>query len=156
MAKGGEGVMREQWAHGIAEDDFILSDDNRFNSMEEACAAGEAEALMGGLDTYFVGRLGWLDFSDLANFPDDIAQLVIDCMADEAYDLYGCDAENEFTSAVSRKDHDALEKAILDTIKTWCGTLEKKGCRLVEDPVEYPVTGFVNDKEGGSESCQTS
>ena len=148
--------MAEQWAHGIAEDDFILGDDNKFNSKEEACAAGEAEAIALGLDAYFVGRIGWLDFADLTNFPDDIAQFVIDCMTDEAYYLYGCDAENEFTSAVSRKDHDALEKAILDTIKAWCGTLEKKGCYVVEDPVEYPVTGFVNDKEGGSESCQTS
>ncbi|WP_321822900.1 hypothetical protein [Pyramidobacter piscolens] len=131
--------MPEQWVRGIAEDDFILGDDNRFDSKEEACAAGEAEAIKLGLDTYFVGRIKWLDFAELIDFPDDITQIVIDCMAEEANDSWGCDAEDAFANAVSLCDQSALERDLFAVIAKWCKSLRVNGCFVVTDIEEFAV-----------------
>lgn len=131
--------MRERWVYGFSEDDFVLDDSNNFGSKQEACASGELEAVKLGFDSYFVGRAERLDFVDLITFPDDIAQVVIDCMAEEVNDMWGCDTEYEFLNAISPKDRNALEKGLLDAIKTWCGTLEKKGCFVVTDIEEFIV-----------------
>lgn len=142
--------MAERWGYGFSEDDFVLDDSNNFGSKQEACATGELEAVKLGFDSYFVGRVEWLDFAELTDFPDDIAQIVIDCMTEEANNSWGCNAEDAFVDAVSSKDRNALEKGLLDAIKTWCGTLEKKGCFVADGVAEYTVTGFVNDNEGGA------
>ncbi len=131
--------MAEQWVHGIAEDDFVLNDSNKFDSKEEACAAGEAEAIKLGLDTYFVGRLEYVDWIDLANYPDDIASLIIECLTDEAYETYGSDAVEKFRESFSCEDRASLEDRLTDTVKAWCGSLKQKGCVVVTDVEEFVV-----------------
>ena len=131
--------MAEQWVHGIAEDDFVLNDSNKFDSKEEACAVGEAEAIKLGLDTYFVGRLEYVDWIDLANYPDDIASLIIECLTDEAYETYGSDAVEKFRESFSCEDQALLEDRLTDTVKAWCGSLKQKGCVVVTDVEEFVV-----------------
>lgn len=132
--------MNKHWAYSLKEDEFTLNDpDSWFGSHEEACLEGELAAIRFGYDSFFVGRVERLDFADLTIFPDDIAQVVIDCMAEEADDMWGRDAEDEFLNAISPKDHDDLEKGLIDAIKAWCKSLRVNGCFVVTDIEEFAV-----------------